>query len=324
LSDYYGNPIPNPNPNNPGAFLTNADGYMQYDLLRNAYYIPPVPDAACSSPPCQAVCQQFPPFTTSFQQCLSNNSASNMRNYIAWQWVATAGVIGGGDTDGGADPMIGLNPSNNEFPNWDIDGRLKEVTIYAIHPGNGSVSVDYEDPQGGDIDSSWDTNSCGPKPGMQSSSEIFTFTQNGTYLEIKEGNLYNPETGLEVRSASKRDTIDLIQRTIQLSNNTGRFCSSDNIPLQCVGQECSNGSWNCPFSERVACAANAAPNPVEACGQTAASTNGAQTQSFCFTKTTLPMTCFDSASNILFVRSRLQDQRGHFWMTDTSGQLGVK
>jgi len=177
----------------------------------------------------------------------------------------------------------------------------------------------------GDIDSSWDTNSCEPKPGLQSTSQIFTFTQNGTYLEIKEGNLYNPETGLEVRSANKRDTIDLIQRTIQLSNNTGRFCSSDNIPLQCVGQECPGKTWSCPFSARLPCAANADPNPVEACGQTAASTNGSQTQGFCFsTSTILAQTCFDSASNILFVRSRLQDQRGHFWMTDTSGQLGVK
>jgi len=139
LSDYYGNPIPDPNNNNQP--MLNKDGYMQYDLLRNAYYF------SNSPTPCTSSC---PPPVSDPHQFPANSSANDMRQYIAWQWVATAGVIGGGDTSGGADPMIGLNPSNNEFPTWDIDGRLKDVTIYAIRQGNGgAVDVDYQDPQGG-------------------------------------------------------------------------------------------------------------------------------------------------------------------------------
>ena len=101
------------------------------------------------------------------------------------------------------------------------------MTIYAISQNSdGTPTVSYEDFQGGDIDSMWDSNSCGLKPGLQNDSEIYTFTENGTYLQIKEGKLYNPETDQFVRSANKRDSIDLIQRQIQLSNNTGRFCNA--------------------------------------------------------------------------------------------------
>ena len=35
------------------------------------------------------------------------------------------------------------------------------------------------------------------------------------------------------------------------------------------------------------------------------------------------ITCFDSGSNILYVRSVLVDKGGHFWNTDTSGQLNL-
>jgi hypothetical protein len=161
--------------------------------------------------------------------------------------------------------------------------------------------VSYEDPAGGDIDSSWDTNTCGPKPGLQSNTQIYTFTKNGTYLQIKEGQLYNPETGQVVRSVNKRDTIDLIQRQIQLSNNNYRFCSG-NTPKSCVADDCKDYPVN----------------PVEAC---VSGTGGADS---CFSQTNIKKTCFDSSDNMLFVRSRLEDRGGRFWITDATGQLGVK
>jgi hypothetical protein len=39
---------------------------------------------------------------------------------------------------------------------------------------------------------------------------------------------------------------------------------------------------------------------------------------------TIVQTCYDTALNKIFVRSRLQDQRGHFWKTNASGQLQVQ
>ena len=210
--------------------------------------------------------------------------ASGMRPYMAWQWATVTAT---------SESSIGLNSAHNQYPAYDIDGRLKEVIIYAI---NGST-VSYEDPDGGDIDLFWDSNSCGPKSGLQSNAQVYTFTKDGTYLQIKEGKLYNPETDQFVRSQNKRDTIDLIQRTVQLSNNTGRFCSGGQL---CSGTNCAN------------------PNPVEVCIPLGSSNN-------CFSnQQNIKSTCYDENNNKLFVRSRLKDRRGHFWMTDASGQLKVQ
>jgi len=251
-----------------GTTYTNPNGEMMYDLLRTG-------DAA-------AVDVQFP-----------YDGSSPIRNDVAWQWAATAGTSAA---------MIGLDATNNQYPTYDIDGRLKEVTIYGISrdQATGDPIVTYEDYQGGDIDSSWDTNSCGPKAGLQNNSQILTFTKDGTYLEVREGKMYNPETGQEVRSINQRNSIDVIQRTIQLSNNTGRFCSGT-TPLPCVG-----GAPSCPND----------PNPVEVC------VNG--TGDTCFNGANAAKTCYDTVSNIIYVRSRLEDRRGNFWMTNASGQLQVQ
>ena len=257
-----------------GNLFTNTNGEMEYDLQRLGNYA--------------AVDSQFP-------------VGGRMRNLIAWQWTATAGT---------SESLIGLDALNNQYPAYDIDGRLKTVTIYNITVNSGIPTVTYEDYAGGDIDSTWDTNSCGSKPGLQNESQIFTFTKNaqnstngGTYLQIKEGQLYNPETNQFVRSANKRDTIDIVQRTIQLSNNTGRFCSGG-TPLATVAND------------------GVTPNPVEVCVSPGSGGN-------CFTGSNsngqiIAQTCFDENDNMLFVRSRLEDRRGHFWMTNASGQLKVQ
>ena len=193
VTDAFGNPF------------TNANGDMSYDLLRNGDYNSGGP---------MAVETQFP-------------VGGQMRSSIAWNWVATPG------TDSSS---IGLDASSNQYPSYDINGSLssQEPVIYSISQDSaGEPVVSYEDFQGGDIDTSWDSDSCGPKPGLQNNTQIYTFTMNGTYLEIKEGKLYNPETDAFVRSANKRDTLDMVQRTIQLSNNTGNFLQWDNTAKSC-------------------------------------------------------------------------------------------
>jgi hypothetical protein len=258
-----------------GNLYTNASGYMQYDLLRLGNYTFPLNYPSATYP---AVSTKFP-------------VGGPLRKYVSWQWAATPG------TDA---TSIGLDASSNQYPQYDIDGRLKPVTIYAINQNpNGTPTVTYEDFQGGDIDGGWDANSCTPKPGLLPSSQIFTFTQNGTHLKIMEGKLYNPETNQFVRSVNSRDTIDLIQRMFQLSNNTGRFC---------------NGAT------RLATVANdgVTPNPVEVCIPPGAGSN-------CFSsEQNIKSICFDENDNMLFVRSRLQDTRGRFWVTNTNGQYKVK
>ena len=221
----------------------------------------------------------------------------NLRPYIAWQWSATAGTT---------PDLIGLDAANNQYPSYDIDGRLKSVTIYGIsQDSSGDPIVTYEDYQGGDIDSTWDLNTCGPKPGLQSGSEIFTFTNNGTYMQVKEGKMYNPETGQFVRSANQRDSIDLIQRTIQLSNNTGRFCSMSSPTVPCGTAGDADLGVTC-----------VSPNPVEKC------VDG--TTDNCFNGSNIAMTCYDTSQNTIYVRSRLANKGGHFWQTNASGQLQVQ
>jgi hypothetical protein len=248
--------------------------------------------------------------------------ASGLRPSMAWQWSATAAIVGGGDTTDGADPIIGLDPDNNQWPQYDIDGRLQAVTIYAMSqdPSSGFPTVTYEDFQKGDFDQTWDpVISCGPKPGLQNDAQILTFTKNaqngtngGTYLQIKDGGLYTPGTDQFVRSANKRDTIDLIQRLVQLSYNTGRFCPTT-IPPGCptTSPPGCYGSLGAPVSQ-------GGTNPVEICVDSTISGNN------CFTPANVGQTCMDINGNMLYVRSRLEDRRGTFWNTDTAGQIQVK
>lgn len=266
------------------------DGDGQYDLLRFGNYTSPLP-ANPGYPPYLSVEQQFPAVSS----CSDSSVTPTMRCYIAWQWGADPA------SDAGS---IGLDPKSNKFPQFDIDGRLKPVTIYAFSGG----LVSYEDPDAGDIDALWDSNSCGPKPGLQSDSLVFTFTKDGTYLKMKEGKLYNPETDQYVRSANKRDTIDLVQRTIQLSNNTGRFCTTSSPPTW--------GTLGLPVSQ-------GGTNPVEVCVDGTGCPGGDFCNCFS-TEKNIKSTCYDLTDNKIFVRSRLEDRRGRFWMTDASGQMKVK
>jgi hypothetical protein len=259
---------------NAAGLCVNAYGDMEYDLLRNGDYV--------------AVDAQFPEAAC---------SAATLRCNIAWQWSATAATSAS---------QIGLvTTSNTNYPSYDIDGRLKPVTIYTFSQNtDGTPVVSYEDFQGGDIDGTWDINSCGPKPGLQNNSQIYTFTSpnpgtSPTYLQILEGKLFNPETDQFVRSVNKRDNVDLIQRQIQLSNDTHRFCNGGTRLLTVAND-------------------GVTPNPVEVCIAQGSTDN-------CFsTQQNIKSTCFDENDNMLFVRSRLEDRRGNFWMTDTSGQLKVQ
>lgn len=266
-------------------------GDLMYDLQRNGL----------SNQQIQA---QFPaPSSGTCPSAADTATIPPLRCVVAWQWSATAAIP---DEKG-----VHIDASNNNYPQYDIDGRLKMVTIYALTGPDptGSVTVTYEDSSGGDIDSMWDQNSCTPKPGLQNNSQIYTFTAPAggtpTYLEIKEGQLYNPETGQAVRSVNKRDSVDLIQRMVQLSNNTGRFCT---VPATAKST-----------TSRVS-TVDGNPNPVEVCVN---SLDGSGNNCFS-SQQNFKQTCMDVATNMLYVRSRLEDRRGRFWITNTSGTLKVQ
>ncbi len=132
----------------------------------------------------------------------------------------------------------------------DLDGDLKEERFLGGEGGPTGV-LDF---QMGDIDFTYDKNDerdfkqnkpckrlgrqfiCPkPRPGLLDDLQMFTFvkssknsSERGTYLSIEEGKLFQNIPGKEekqfIRNVQKQDQVDVIQRAIQLSNNTGRFC----------------------------------------------------------------------------------------------------
>ncbi len=260
------------------------------------------------------------------------------RKDMAWQWRAVKGLFSVSEMNGRA------SAANSRYPSFDINNDRKEETLYtAIVPGAGSgvvkdiimgeTALDFT---AGDLDLSRDDSDEG-QVGLQSDTAIYTRPRTGgtgTYLEIRNGKLFDAGSNTVVRSLNKRDTVDIIERRIRLSNNTGRFCRAS---YECQGGVDASG--NCPSGviqlvtsppgECIAGLAKvngvcpAGDNPVEACAASDTSTTtipGNPTiANDCFKEENVAKTCMDVSTNIIYVRSRLMDQQGHKWTTDVSG-----
>ncbi len=261
------------------------------------------------------------------------------RSNMAWQWRAVKGLFSVSELNGRS------SAANSRYPSFDINNDRKEETLYAaIVPKTGSAVVKdialgetALDFTAGDIDLSRDDSDEG-QVGLQSDTAIYTRPRTGpgvtgTYLEIRNGKLFEAGSNTVVRSLNKRDTVDIIERRIRLSNNTGRFCQSS--------YECQGGldaSGNCPSGivqlvtvppsecigglTKVNGVCPAGENPVEVCAasDTSVTTNtNPIIGNDCFTQANVAKTCMDVSTNIIYVRSRLMDSQGHKWTTDVSG-----
>lgn len=214
------------------------------------------------------------------------------RATFTWQWQKVCPRAGAG----------GINLQKNSHVRLDVDGDMKEETILQMVDENGVVYTPQEAPRKGnhririvrvlddqaaDIDNTWSKNSAlndgKLRPGLRDDLQIYTYTQQGTYLLLEEGkDVTSPPSGNQtVVSTQKRNNADIIQRMIQLSNDTGRFCK--------------NGSPNAQEN-----------TDVEVCG----------TNADCFTPQNVYRTCFATDTLILYVRSRIADLRGRKWITD--------
>ncbi len=212
---------------------------------------------------------------------------------------------------------ININALCLYHPGIEGPPQIPGATPPALCPSSGTITgAAVLDSQLGDIDLSFDPktsqggiNHIGLLPQMA----IFTWvspdgtvgvnqgpSHGGTYLEIKEGQLYNPETHRVVRSVSRTDHVDLISHMIQLSNNTGRFCQIS------LGTGISWMGYPVSYSD-YAQANNGEANPVQACGD-------------CWT-TNFALTCFEPASRILYVRSSIGDTHVRKWFTDVTKGL---
>jgi len=231
----------------------------------------------CAADPCPGILSAAERFDLNRDDDFTNDpqptatTGKPARADMAWQWKGTNGL----------QSNINIDVTNGNYPSYDVDNDRQEETLYAVSSdGNGVVTgatvLDFQD---GDIDLSHDNKQPGLRPGLQNDMAIYTRTNDGTYLQIKEGKLYNPETGSFVRSASKMNQVEIVQRIFQLSHNTGNFCDG----------------------------AGGAHGPVELCSED------------CFLGDNIKLTCYDTKANRIYIRSRLLDKRGHFWKTNIEG-----
>lgn len=249
----------------------------------------------------------------------STDVPGGIQDDFAWQWILVSAFDIDTQTasNGGLTLLIGegilLTGSEDVDPqnlSVDVDKDFYEESIvrndptgaipdvYIIDPDTGVIrSVMVIDSNEGDLDmGGYDTNDYQvylanpqnnpPPPGLMKDVAMFTRVSTGTYLEIRERGLYT--TGQQfVRSVQRKDHVDVVQRMIKLSNDTGRFCNGTSRVTD------PNIWWD-------------ASNPVEVCA------------SECFSPANISRTCFDIDDLIIFVRSRVQDTFGHQWVTDTT------
>ncbi|MCP3685693.1 MAG: hypothetical protein GY861_23855 [bacterium] len=200
----------------------------------------------------------------------------NDRGSFVWQWKAQEGILANVD----------INEKEAKFEMIDIDNDLLEETIFKVDTtgDNNRITKAYVlDFQDGDIDFA----TGGSDVGLQQDINVITRTENGTFLLVQEGSVVDPENGKKVRSLQRKDQVDIIQREINLTRNTGRFCDGD------VRQPDVDGMVN----------------PVMACNS-------------CFTPENREVTCFadgawdNGTRPTIFVRSRIEDRGGRMWLTN--------
>jgi len=239
---------------------------------------------------------------------------------FAWQWYripATNQFINLRD---------GLNVS------VDIDGDMKEEQIIQMEDRHCCTYKAYEatcpdmdkdedkykrkapitkvyviDSQEGDLDLTYNTVDQNrynlPAPGLKDNPKMLTIMRKpatgekgGTRLEVMEGRLYG--TGQFARQTQKQDRIDIIERKMQLSNDTGRFIPGPSSPNPDV---------------EVACLTDAVGRTENIKGFI---TETKDYVSCCSNSQNIYRTCFDKTSRMLYVRSAIQDKRGRRWITD--------
>lgn len=190
-----------------------------------------------------------------------------------WQWRAV--------------PAMGQLSTSEPI---DVDGDFHEEQVLdsAADANGRTTTVWVIDRQDGDLDFTADDRRPDFRVGLQDEAQMFSFTQGGTVYRLREGKLYDGRDDRYVRNANRNNHVDIVQRTVQLTNNTGRFCDG-NTPLR--------------------------PLEVERC----AGTFGASTESSnsCFSQANIQFTCLDVGSLQLFVRSRVVNQGGRSWFTRT-------
>jgi hypothetical protein len=201
-----------------------------------------------------------------------------------------------------------IKPDEDAYPNYDIDGDLREEMLYGLYDvtagycGGGACRYAYsvlvQDSKVADLDPQRvpkDYDDVIKKPGLRPDLKIYGRTHcvataedpcSGdltTFLDIQDGKIFF-EGKPASESVLKKNQYDVVERIYQMNIDmidAGGFVTQNpSIKVSCPG------SW-CPGDSCTALA------------------NSEQT-------------CFDQNTKTLYIRSRLSDKRGHRWMTDNT------
>ncbi len=215
---------------------------------------------------------------------------SSLYANMVWQWRGVRAIDDNEDND----KPLHIDAGHGSYPSFDVDGDGQEETIYQVDYNNGvATGAVVFDSQEGDLDMTSPDAAAG-KVGLLNDMAIYTKpafgSAKGNYLLMQQGKVWGLD-GKFIRSVNRKDQVDLVERKIKLSNDTGRMCGGIGVAAEVPDVEvCDSGS-----------------DPAARTG--------------CYSVNNFARTCFDRTSKILYVRSRILDQQGHFWKTDASGQL---
>jgi hypothetical protein len=250
------------------AISSNASDEVRQDALEKRF---------CIGPNCPGILSVQERFDLNHDGNFSNDPPSSLYANMTWQW---RGVQAMDDNEDDGKPLH-IDADHGSYPSFDVDGDGQEETIYQVNYNNGvATGAVVFDSQEGDLDMT-SPDAVAGKVGLLNDMTIYTNkpafgSPKGNYFLMQQGKVWGLD-GKFIRSVNRKDQVDLVERKIQLSNDTGRMCDGS-VP------------------------------DVEVCGG-------------CFSVNNIARTCFENASKILYVRSRLLDKQGHFWKTDASGQL---
>ncbi len=216
------------------------------------------------------------------------------------------------------DAMSEIDWDKGEFPGFDIDGDMQEEVVYHItkyNPGgnknsNGTCNGDqiYDlgvmDYSIGEMNSGSNTPiSPEDEVGVKRDTHIYSITENGTAMEVREGATFVGSQKLTTSFANKRQ-YDIISRAVQLNRN-----------MVCENTLC-NPSYK-GFSDDPA-----VQNELVRCDSSQITSNNVA--SCCAEMNAINLTCFDMTNKRLYVRSRIRDRRGRIWVTEVHAPDAVQ
>jgi hypothetical protein len=267
-----------------------------------------------------------------------------LRSVFTWQWFPVKEWLpvaeGGLDPDGGQ--FVDITGSLAEEGVHKLERDIEEGYYFfegeLVDPVPGELlAVWVMDYAAGDIDMTADAGAearwkeyrsktspdPGPfrTPGLQLDMTIYSETRYGI-LENRDNKLYDSE-GRFVRNAARQDQLDIIERKLYISKDTGRFCSLGGGGTPCgAAGGCAPTRWgNSEYAGLNGLLGMT--NPVEACLNQPPPPPPPPGEEpkwppTCMSGAYRRRTCMmvrDKPAPTIYVRSRIRDRRESVWTT---------